>query len=186
MAYSDSPITVQRMEPYLAPLLGGNEVKYKVPGRARWLAYRIREALAVAKLHHEKFPDFAELGDTLRVLVRGFDEVHVVRKQPARIEVETLPQWAEPPTLSRAEAIVRETITPEVIVQEWVREGRGGDKLYFPNADLSREALLQLHEWAQEAGVLLFENLGALTLMPLAGNEDLCEFAWDPTEELDA
>jgi hypothetical protein len=184
MAYSTNPITVERMLPYLEPLRGGNEVKYKAPGRARWLAYRIREALAVAKLHPERFPDFAALGDTLRVLVRGFDEVHVVHKQ--RIEVEALPQWAESPApAARAEAVVREVISPEVIVQEWVREGRGGDKLYFPNADLDREALLQLHEWAQEAGVLLFENLGALTLMPLAGNEELREFTWDPTEGLD-
>lgn len=184
MAYSENPITVERMLPYLEPLEEGGEVRWRAPGKARWLAYRIREALAIAREHQQRFPSIAEMAEHYRIEVHGKDEVHARLKPRVEVETEplTLRAWAPRPYVGMAEAIVEDISSSEVLMKEWAREGRTAGKLYFPNTDLGPDGLMVLWEWAQNEGVLIFENLGAITLLPKEGNEDAAEFAWDPSE----
>ena len=172
MAFSESPVTVRAMLPYLGPLIEGRETQWRVAdGAARWFAYRIREALFAARANPTLFPELATAN--FRIEVIGRDEVRAIAKGYPQVEI--VADEVPAPALMQTEAQ-----TVEQIAQEWLRQGRTAEKLYFPNADLSQSDLLLLHEWAQQHAVMFFENAGAVTLLPY--DEATAEYAWSPED----
>lgn len=176
MAYSSSPLTVERMLPYLEPLVEGRETFFRTePGRSRWLAYKLREALAVAREHPERFPELARLD--FRFEVDSSREVRAVPRDQTSIEVLSAPR----PSAARMNTL--SVGSAQDVIDHWEALSEAArTKVYMPNADLSPNELHRLWQWASEAGVIFFENAGALTLMPL--DEELAPLAWGP-EDLD-
>ena len=177
MAYSESPITVERMRDNLLPLIGSARVTWRVDdGQARRFAYKVREALAVAQLHRERFPELAAAADAgWRVTVP--DRTTVRAELAPALRARVVNEDAEVPT-ARAEVDTRKGMTIDNIIARW--EIGSESKITFQNADLSREDLLRLYEWAQGVGVMFFENTGALTLV--AYEPDTAPFAWSPED----
>jgi hypothetical protein len=177
MAYSESPVTVERMLPYLEPLLEGGSVAWNiepVPGAAKKFAYKIREALFAAAVHSHTYPQLAELyGDSLEVRVVSSSRVEVIPagRRPSIQRVEE-----ESSTKRHAEVETRGVLSVEDVIARW--EIGAESKLYFPKADFSPAQLEELWQWTTTHDVLFFENAGALTLMNFA--EDVAEYAWKP------
>lgn len=177
MAYSQNPVTVERMLSYLKPLVDGQECIWRTaPNKSRWLAYRIREALAVAREFPERFPELAR--SRYRIEVLSSQEVRARFSAAPEIEVGVYSE--EIPRSARVQT--EETRTAQQIMDDWF-ENPKREKMYFPNADLDDHELVALYKWAtDEAQVLMFENAGALTLLPLEGNEDTADYAWTPED----
>jgi len=169
MAYSTNPITVERMAQYLTPLQGGGEVVFKVePKKARWLTYRLHEALRILQDNPGLMP---EVPRNYRIETTAPGEVVATPKVAPRVEVVVGHQ---------ATVDARPASGIEDIINRW--NSNEGDKLYLANAGLTEDQLVDLYEWATEAGVVFFESAGALTLMP--HNPEVAPFAWTP-EDLD-
>jgi hypothetical protein len=180
MAYSESPVTVQRMLPYLQPLIDGEgQAAWRVEeGRARRFAYRVREALYAAQLHPDLFPELAAL--EVRVAVVSRSHVQATLRLPEFVAEPLDEDLASSPRQTTVET----TRAPGVghILDLWHRRLMPEDKLYVPHANLKREELHKLWTHLQPSGAIFFEAAGALTILPLMGNEDSAPFAWNPEE----
>lgn len=183
MAYSESPLTVQRMMEYLQPLLESSTVAWNVeprPGAARRFAYKLREGLYAAAANAQEFPELAQLYGRVSVRVTSKSRVEVgqaLRIAINRGEVEEGKLWLERPE-GHAEVETREGIGLEEITQRW--EIGAEAKLYFPRAHLSERQLHDLWIWANASGVIFFENAGAITLM--RHDPEVADYAWKPKE----
>lgn len=177
MAFSESPITVQRMMPYLGPLIEGRETLWRTePNRSKWFAYRVREALFAARMNPTQFPELAAARFRVEVL-----SSREVRAKPRPSLEESAQTEVVPQSVARMET--GDVGSAEQIIAHW--EGLSAaarTKVYFPNADLHKEDLKDLWAWACEAEVLVFENLGAITLLPKIGNEEAADYAFNPSD----
>lgn len=175
MAFSDSPLTVQRMLTYLMPLIEGRETTWRVDaGKARWFAYRIREALFAARSNADIYPELAAA--RYRVEVLSSREVRAVQR-PALLQVEVDSEPLQRPEAARVQT--QKNVTLEQLQHAWDDAEEAG-KLYFPNAGLSAEDLLQFHDWTVARGLMFFENAGAITLMQ--ADSAMLEYAWSPSD----
>lgn len=180
MAYSESPLTVQRMLEYLQPLLESSTVAWNVepsPGEARRFAYKIREGLYAAAVNHELFPELARLYQQVSVRVVSRSRIEVI---PAGKSIRAVLDGESP--LPHAEVETRSGLPVEDIIHRW--ELGAEAKLYFPRAELSTVDLRRLYDWAQQEGVIFFENAGAITLM--RHDPEVADYAWKPQGEEDA
>lgn len=179
MAYSMNPITVERFEPILRPLVTSSEVTWRTkPGRARWLAYKVREALHVASLYEDRFPELARLD--VRVQVLSAERVRAVAREREEINVDdTVVESSVSRPRTAAETGSQSV---EDVIARWELRSPLEDRVYFPEANLDPDSLKRLWLWAEGTDVLIFDSAGALTLLPRSGNEDAAEYAWTPEE----
>jgi hypothetical protein len=175
VGYSKNPITLERMLPWLEPLKQGPTTYRTEPGRSAWFAYRVRAALHAARANADRWPEWAALAP-VRVEVLSDTEVRVTPGAAPRIS------WAAAEAPRDVRTGVSSGTSLDSIKERWELRSVLEDRLYFPEAYLGPKDLHALWEWAREAGVLLFENAGALTLLPLRGNEDAADYAWDPSD----
>lgn len=194
MAYSDNPLTLKRLLPQLQPLAEGSaEVTWRVPyGRAKWWAHRVREALRIAR-SLESAP--AGLKRDLKVKVLSPVYVRALVKDGAAPELDLSTSLYDPTeerlrgNIERQVSVI--TANETDVSDSWLaRIGsawastlmEGSNKLYLPDAKLSREELLRLWEWCKPEDLIFFENEGALTLMHRTGNEKAAAYAWTPED----
>lgn len=179
MAYSSNPITVERMRPFLQPLAEKRECIWRTaPGKSKWLAYKIREALKIAREHPDMYPEFIWT-DRLQIRNPSSTEVEAVIKPETLVEVDV--RYVEPQTGTTAARMdTTEVLGVEDIARRWEQLKHIETKVYFPSAGLDAEQLLELYAWAQAEGVIFFENAGALTL--LRHDPETAEFAWTPDD----
>lgn len=171
MGYSTNPITVERNLPYLQHLTGG-EVRFRTD-KPRWLAGKLRECLAILRENPELAPTVQR---DYRVEIASSREVIASPKDAPKIEV--ISQKSKTTVQTQA------TYGPADIITQWGRHVAVSigppSKLHFASANLSKDQLYSLWEWAQDNGVMFFEAAGALTLMP--HDSETAPFAWSPND----
>lgn len=180
MGYSHSAVTVENARPYIDSLLGAEEVVWRTsPRRARWLAAKIREALTIAREDFpEEYPEFAAM--KVKVEVLSGERVRARPRDIPQVEVDSVLIESVIPRVRAASELG--TFDTAGIKARWEIKSPLEERLHFPEANLPKEGLLDLYEWAQANGVLMFENAGAVTLLPLQGNEDSADYAFTPAD----
>lgn len=182
MGYSRSTKTLQSRMALIEPLASGGGVTWETePGEEHKLAYKIREALRVARHHADEYPKFAALGERYRISIQGPGRVVAQEINPtAQVKVivpgadrlsGVLPQ-AEGPT------------TATQIIQSVLDQPREGlpPKLNFPNAKLREEEKVKLYNWCHASGWLMFVADSGITLQLF--DAELAEFAFNPEVDL--
>lgn len=201
--YSKNPLTAEKMLPYLGPIIRGELCTWQTnEGEADYFAYKVREALYVARLHQEMyqravdvpqpFPEgvsqsrgaemvaIAKMAERLRIVVtsRSTVEARFAKGTPEALVLTssaTPTHGLENPGRSVV-TITKQTIWS--IKEAWRSSQPSNTPLHFPNASLSYEEMVELYGWATEMGLILFEVDGALTVQ--RKTLDLVEFAWAP------
>lgn len=190
MGYSTSEKTLRAMLPYMKPIAAGLPARWTTgPGlTARQLAYKIREALFIAREYPTTYPELA--ARSRRYRLRIVDH-YILEGRPVDIHVELGP-IPEPETLDAETSwpvtttpLSEYSITPQrevrtvaSVIDAWNQNK--GDKLFFPRVGFSPDELCSLWEWSRRVDVLIFESDGDVTLVK--ATDDLREFAWTPDD----
>jgi hypothetical protein len=194
LGYSTSVVTLQRLYEYIKPLeFGEPYVWITDEGEAARLAYKIREALYVAKLHTEQFPELAAAADRFVIEVVSSTKVQArlsIAPTEARIlssHGDVAPQHGDSgsPTLGRIIATSGEQ-TAFTIIEAWKKSQPNLTPINFPSAKLNYEQLLALWNWAQTwkpkpLMIMYDEESGSLTLGPIEA--DVVKYSWHPHKE---
>jgi hypothetical protein len=186
MAYSRSESTLKRMLPDLAPIARGRTQKWDTePGRAWYMASRIREALYIAR---NVFPHrYPELAAAARSFVIEVLDDHTVQARPTSntpataisngeglTETET-PTHDVTPThgLELALSVPRTIVgqrTATDIISWWLRAQPTNDKLVFTEVQLDDHELDMLAQWASSRTprwmIVVNRAEGIVTLSP--------------------
>lgn len=191
MAYSDSPLTLQRLLPQLRPLAeGAAEVTWRVPyGRAKWWAHRVREALRIAR-QLSTAPAELKQPFVVKVLTPSYVRASLKQEGEPTIDFGTALEDEQSRRVAARVNVLIDTRDPlptadrvKSIFGQWLTHlAEGGNKLYIERAGLSDLQLRELWEWTQREGLIFFENEGAITLMQLLGNEKAAPYAWSPED----
>ena len=186
MGYSRSVQTLINMLPHLELLHQDRPCKWTTePGGAHKFAYKLREALYIARLYAGQFPELARAADRYRIEILSDRQVQA---RPAAgttaATVETLPV-ATVTTGMEVAGGPRQMSGPQSaasIMQTWLDAQPTNDKFYFAEARLSNDELLKLHRWAKEQKLLFFvdDQSGGLNLQK--EDRDLADFAWSPED----
>lgn len=176
MGYSKSRTTLLKMLPKLEPLERGEPCTWRVDSMsADKFAYKVREALYIARLYANEFPELAEAAQRYRVSVKG----------PGLVAAE--PHLPMGPVLSveggeELSATPKEVLGPQSdlsIMEEWL--DRKLESLHFPEANLDNEELERLYHWAERRELIFFVSDKALTLQ--RHDPELAEYAWKPGKD---
>jgi len=213
MPYNLDPKRLDQMLPYLAPLAAGKAVvEWSVlTGSPNTVAFRIREALHIARQHPVDYPDLAKVSFDYTIGVdpvtrkvtakrRGMltalsmpDTTQAAPSAPAPAPIEMpdistrwLPKPAPSPfSLPQANSVgTFSTDGPQStdrIITLWQEGGSVKRTLYFPEARLSETQLIELWLWADEARVMIMHAEPAVTLS--AYNPQVVEYSWRPASE---
>lgn len=183
MGYSTNKQTLISMLPELELLKQGKQCIWTVEN-SKHFAYKVREALYIARLYQKEFPELAIAADMFRIEVLSDSQVQARLAKgttAARVKavggvVNTGMEEAGP---SKRMAGPQ---TATTIIQTWLDSQPSNDKFFFPEAKLSREELLKLHSWAVKQGWLFFVDswTGGLTLQ--RKTHELEAFAWGPED----
>lgn len=182
MAYSTNPDRVVDLLPWMTVLLAGTDCKWdfsnsKTPPQT--FAYRLREALYIAKLYPGKFPPVEAIADDLVVEVDG----SIVYARHGKVMRAPLPdpigQYASQQTAfshSTAPAPIRYSLS--TITALWSK--RQSSSIMLPMYVPDDAELLQLYQWglAQSPAVMLMPADTELTLIEYDVN--LAGMNWEP------
>jgi hypothetical protein len=180
MGYSTSRQTLERMRSSLNVLASGKPCSWQTePNESHKVAYKIREALYIARLYPDEYPDLARAARDFRISVVSSREVIAERiGNHSLATVKELVFGTDKPSLDLTQQKVE---LPEAanIVSAWMKKPDG--KHYFPQVNLSPEELLKLYNWSQAYDLIFFvAGDGSITLQPRS--EDVQEFAWSPED----
>lgn len=191
MGYSTNPRTLDQIRPLLDNLEKGLSCTWEVSAGSenKW-AYKVREALYIARLYKDRYPALAQAADAFKIEIaqRG-----VVRAVPAGNTLEprvlssggpvTVNHGIDGDTPGLAHKTRSVSLTgpqsAESILHAWFMTQPSNQPLYFPDAALDHNELIKLHGLASDQNLIFFESEGAITLQHRTA--DLVEFAWDPT-----
>jgi hypothetical protein len=202
--YSKNPATAEKMLSVLGPLIQGELCTWQTDeGEADYFAYKVREALYVARLRQKQWDNTIRMHDeegvnfpnisTIRQLSavgRMAERIRIVVTSRSTVEArfakgtpEALVLTSNATPTSGYENSGRSvvTITKQSawsVKEAWKASQPSNTPLHFPHAELSYEELVELYEWATPLGLLLFEVDGALTVQ--RKTLDLVQFAWAP------
>jgi hypothetical protein len=171
VGYSTSPKTLDRIREHLKPLEEGRSCSWTISdGAAGKFAYKVREALHIARLHSADFPALARAAETFRIIVK---DPRTVVAEPKNQELEAsvvMPSYGDgAPVGTDARSIIA----------EWEKQ-RPQKSIHFPEAALPGSELLKLFDWAEDEGWLLFVAHPALTLR--RHEPELAEYSWRPED----
>lgn len=193
MGYSRSPKTLEAIRPLLDDLERGLACVWEVaPGEEHKWAYKVREALYIARLFPDRYPALAQAADAFKVEVA----------ERGRVRAVTAGNTLQPKVLGSAVPIVSQGLdddqpglahkvrsvsltgsqTAASIMKAWYLSQPSNHPLYFPQAVLDRQELLELYRLAADQHLIFFESEGAITLQRTT--MDLMDLAWSP-EDLD-
>jgi hypothetical protein len=185
LGYSTNPAVLEARRPQLAELELGRACRWRTaPDRdiTRRKAYELREALYIASLHPEDYPQLA-------LAYRGFS-IHVIEpglieaKPRAGAELSTPQLRYDTPVqgitpFGREVSTVGKTSASEVIAA-WDARIPSLDPVHFQQTTLPESELRLLWDWASShfPKLMLLVGEGFLTLSPLEAGMD--DFAWKP------
>lgn len=184
MGYSRNPATLLKLRPILTELEAGRTCHWRTDSDPFRLAYKIREALYIAKLYPARFPALAAAADhfTLRVVDKSVEAIPKSYAQPLDGQMmigEKDQPSTEPVVFSRFfEGNGGQTAMS--IIQAWHEAQPSQGALHWPNAHLTKDELIKLYNWTQEIHWLMFEADGGLTLKPW--DDELATYAWSPED----
>jgi hypothetical protein len=193
--YSKNLATAQAMLPYFGPIIRGELCTWEThPGQSDKFAYKVREALYIARLHKDNIGNWpmmtraemeqlcalAEIAGRLRIVVIS---PTLVEARMAKSTPEALVLTGQAPPSSGYEnpgrsSMVMTSQTPATIRAAWEHQQPSNTPLHFPHANLIQMELQKLWEWAESMHLIIIEMDGALTLQPK--QLDLVPFAWSP------
>jgi hypothetical protein len=199
--YSKNLTTAQAMLPYFGPIIRGELCSWETySGQSDRFAYKVREALYIARLHKDDLQrwhddentsfqnrfvlkqllQLAEMAGRLRIVVIS---PTLVEARMAKSTPEALVLTGQAPPSSGYEnpgrsSVVMTSQTPATIRTAWEHQQPSSTPLHFPHANLTQVELQQLWTWANEMHLIIIEVDGALTLQPK--QLDLMPFAWSP------
>lgn len=186
MAYSTSRKTLDKQLPNLQYLEAGKACVWRnLVGKAPWFSYKIREALYIAKLYPESYPNLAKAADAFRIEVVDANTVQAVLSAPyggTGIIIEGTQGQTAVNQIADAtkpyEKMGKQTAAS--IIESWLKVQPSNTIMSFPQANLEPEDLIRLHKWASAQGWIFFEADGAITLQ--RETRDLKEFSWSPDD----
>ena len=196
MGYSTSRLTLnaQIEAGNLDQLLRGQGCRWIVqPGEASKFAYKIREALYIARLYADDYKTLADAAANFTIEVVNPTTVQArLTKTPTEATILTAaPEpHGQPPVRSQAPThgldIARRPITTAgqqtefSIIDVWQKAQPSLDPIHFPDAALSNEQLERLWKWAEgrTPSLMIMVSGNGLTLSPI--DEAVIEYAWRP------
>lgn len=190
MGYSRSRKTLDKMLPLLDKLKAGEGTQWHLaqgvePER---FAYKIREALHVASLFPDIYPELAAAANNFKIEIVDRLTVQAVYR-PAVLGLNNSGESAGV-TVHGLESGDRGRVTHAgeqtamSVIQAWHNNQPSNTPMNFPQACLERDDLLKLHTWASKRTppwIMLVSMEGALTLTPF--RKDLEGLGWDPSDE---
>lgn len=184
MGYSTSTVTIENRAHLLGSLQEGKPCRWRTePGNENHLAYQIREALHVAKLHPEEYPGLARASKefSIEIAGRGMVRARKLSEEPDTLVVDaTKPEEIE--EVAKDEPLTEHgPQTALSIIQIWLDVQPFNGKLVFPEAQLDPDSLTKLYRWTQKKELLLFASESGTTLMPDDGEIDP-DLAWNPSD----
>lgn len=182
--YSKNPSTAQRLLPLLSSIEAGELCTWETEhGQSDYLAYKIREALYIARLYRDwsQFSQLAKMSERIRIVTTGPStvEARLAKGTPEALILTgsgTPTSGYENPGRSSV-VLTRQTVA--TIREAWQRQQPSNTPLHFPSADLSYDELVELYGWAEGLGLILFEVDGALTVQ--RKTLELAKLAWAPS-----
>ena len=178
MGYSQSPSTLEKLIPSLGELNQGKPQRWTGLMQPNLWAYKVREALYIAKLHADDYPELAQAAEKFSVVIVDSQTVETRLKQqsPTLVSVGGNSEFTEAGPSRRVEG----PQTAATIIEYWIKAQPSNSPLYFPQAGLSRTDLIQLYQWAEKQGWFLFVADDAITLQ--RSSRDLAGLQWTPED----
>lgn len=181
MGYSKNRDVLEQIKEDLLKLKEGQACVFSTgTGQGDRLAYKIREAIYVARMFPEEYAEIANRSSSFKVSLLNDHEVRVTRLTKMTIESRPaatveMGDNVSPPAVEQVAGMQ----TAESIMQRWSLSA--GEMIYFPEANLSREHLMDLWDWCQENSLMFFvSDNGGLTMQTV--RSDLVEFSWHPDD----
>lgn len=146
MGYSKNPATVRKIAPELEALAHGRNVTWRTPEPDRW-AYKIREALWIAKHNSKQFPELALAWDHYEISIEG-NLVHA-----KRILSTSLQELADATGGITHEARLSLTgpRSIEEVIQFWLDAQPTQDSIFVTEVQgFTNEELSMLKRWAEQ------------------------------------
>jgi len=207
MPYSDDKKRLEQMLPYLKSLAEGKNAEFRVTrGSANTVAFRLREALRLARIYSNDYPMLAKYAGDYSIRVESSTLVLARRRTPlVETDVKAAEQLVEQPTqvsidpveadLARrigAKASHLETIraeaqkellgaqTPVSIVDAYMRLGSVRPTLNFPDATLDDAELEELWRWADAHTPRLMLMVAPPSVTVALFDPMAAEYSWRP------
>lgn len=200
--YSKNLVTLERMLPFLGPIIRGELCAWNTPaGEADKFAYKIREALYIAQLREESLKSVLQFEDRrgpyahaekMLAIAAMAKKMRIVVISPSLVEAKLARGSTEAEVLTRTQApmngyedagrsvvtVGRQTVAS--VRAAWQAAQPSNTPMNFPSANLSYDELVELHAWVSEMHMIMFEVDGSLTIQHRSA--DLASFAWAPRE----
>jgi hypothetical protein len=183
MGYSTSKQTLNQMLPDLTLLAEGKGCIWKVdPNEAHKYAYKIREALYIASLYPDEYPELVRARDEFVIEITSSREVQA-RKARGKSTASVRPFEGVNTGLEEG-GIAKRLVgahTAASIIQAWTEVQPNNDRFFFPEAELLDDDLVVLHRWAETKKLIFFVSQdGGLTLQRYDSSLD--GLSWSPED----
>lgn len=181
MGYSRSPDTLIRRLALIEPLAEGGSVTWQTtPGEEHRVAYKIREALRVARQYKEDFPHLAPLGERYRISIQGPGLIVAQEINPEpEVRVVVPADGRTTAILPLPDGATTSTQIVQFLIDSAPESAR---KINFPNAKLPPDELRKLYAWTNTTGWLVFVSEQGITLLQY--DAELRDVAFNPETDL--
>ena len=211
MPYSDDKKRLEQMLPYLNSLAEGKDVEFRITrGSANTVAFRLREALRLARIYANEYQTLARYAGDYSIKVINSSIVRAVRRTPTLEQSELAERTIEDVTTRRifeqtidpVEAELGRSIgskaaalevartesqkellgaqTPVSIVDSYRRLGNIRPTLHFPEAGLDAAELEELWRWADEQTPRLMLMVAEPAVTVALYDPMAAEYRWRP------
>lgn len=191
MGYSRNPKTLEAgiQMGWFDQLLKGENCSWTVKDLdVETFAYKIREGLRIASIYPQRFPELAAAHGLFKIQVVDRETVQAIYRPrgtgttasgvSGSVVVHGLEGGERAPTDVAGQQ------TAATVVQAWHNTQPSNTPMKFPNANMEREELIKLYDWAKKrtpAWYMFVAANGALTLMP--ATRDMAGLEWTPEDE---
>lgn len=172
MGYSKNPALVEREMPNLLDLKAGRSCRWKTdptwPATSR-LLNRLRQALYIANLYPDRFPELALASKNFALHVIEPGIIEAKPKLTASVETDTkiTGRTQGGPVWGYEQSTVGKT-TADEIVTAWANHQPSNDPIQFQQTTLSDAELSKLYHWAKNGNnhpeLMLLVGKGFLTV----------------------
>jgi hypothetical protein len=189
VGYSRSKKTLEKVLPLLEDLKSGKGTNWTINEHQspEHFAYKIREALYVASIHPDEFPELARAAELMKIEIVDRRTVQAVFKPTSLMATGGLTQGVTTHGVQpgeRGPVTLGGPQSAAAVVQAWHNAQPSNTPMRFPQANLDRDELLKLFEWCSKRTPpwFMFVGLnGELTIQPYS--RDLDGLGWDPADE---
>ena len=156
-------------------------------GNASKFAYKIREALYIARAHADQYPALAQAADQYVIEVANASTVFA-RYTGANTEATVLATGGSENTATATHGLEKagraiQSNGPQsqfTIIDTWRKAQPSNEPIYFPTASLDDEQLEQLWLWSQNHRPPLMLMVSGESVTVSLWNESVARYAWAP------